>query len=56
MENKTPQENINMETSYSHDIEINGITYTVRSLFSSISGETVEDKIERLIKRDINAS
>lgn len=46
----------NVNISHSHDIEIGGITYTVVSHFSDRSDETAEDKIARLIKRDIKAS
>ena len=46
----------NVNISHSHDIEIGGITYTVVSHFNDKSDETAEDKIARLIKRDIKAS
>ena len=54
--NKTTEQNINKDISSSHEITIGGITYTVVSHFSNTSNETVEKKIERLIKRDITAS
>ena len=53
MKIKTTEQNINKEISSSHEIKIGGITYTVVSHFSDISNETVEKKIERLIKKDI---
>ena len=56
MNRKTTEHNTNKDISYKHYIEIGGITYKVISHFSDISNETAEDKIERLIKRDIKAS
>ena len=57
MNRKTTEQNIpNADISHSHEIEIGGIRYTVIAHFSDISNETAEDKIERLIKRDIKAS
>ena len=52
----TKHKTSNANISHSHYIEIGGITYTVISHFSDISKETAEDKIARLIKRDIKAS
>ena len=52
----TKHKTSNTDLSHSHDIEIYGITYTVVSHFSDKSDETAEDKIARLIKRDIKAS
>lgn len=46
----------NVNLSHSHNIEIGGITYIVVSHFSDKSDENAEDKIARLIKRDIKAS
>ena len=56
MKIKTTEQNISKDISSLHEIKIGGITYTVVSHFSDISNETVEDKIERLIKRDIKVS
>ena len=52
----TKHKTSNTDLSHTHDIEIGGITYTVVSHFSEKSHETAEDKITRLIKRDIKAS
>ena len=52
----TKHKTSNTDLSHSHDIEIGGITYIVVSHFSDKSDETAEDKITRLIKRDIKAS
>ena len=52
----TKHKTSNTDLSHSHDIEVGGITYTVVSHFSDKSDENAEDKIARLIKRDIKAS
>ena len=52
----TKHKTSNANISHSHDMEIGGITYTVVSHFSDKSDENAEDKIARLIKRDIKAS
>jgi hypothetical protein len=52
----TKHKTSNANISHSHDIEIGGITYIVVSHFNDKSDETAEDKIARLIKRDIKAS
>lgn len=52
----TKHKTSNTDLSHSHDIEIDGITYTVVSHFNDKSDENAEDKIARLIKRDIKAS
>ena len=52
----TKHKTSNANISHSHDMEIGGITYTVVSHFSDKSYENAEDKIARLIKRDIKAS
>ena len=50
---KTTEQNTKKEIFNSHEIKIGGITYTVVSHFDNKSNETAEDKIERLISRDI---
>ena len=50
---KTTEQRTNKEILNSHEIKIGDITYTVVSYFDDKSNETVEDKIERLISRDI---
>ena len=55
---KTTEQNIDIsnKTISEREITIGKITYTIVSHFSDTSKDTVEDKIERLIKRDLNAS
>jgi hypothetical protein len=50
---KTSEQNTNKEILNSHEIKIGDITYIVVSHFDNKSKETAEDKIERLISRDI---
>ena len=51
---KTTEQKTNKDNYInSHEIKIGDITYTVVSYFDDKSNETVEDKIERLISRDI---
>ena len=50
---KTTEQKTSKDISTSHEIKIDGITYTVVSHFDDKSNETAEDKIERLISRDI---
>ena len=39
-----------------HSISIGDMTYVIVSHFSDTSTDSVKDKIERLIKRDVSAS
>ena len=51
---KTTEQKTNKDNYInSHEIKMGGITYTVISHFDDKSKETAEDKIERLISRDI---
>ena len=44
------------QVTNTYSVKIDGITYTVVSHFNDKSDENAEDKIARLIKRDIKAS
>lgn len=50
---KTTEQKTSKDIINSHEIKIGDITYTVVSHFDNKSNETAEDKIERLISRDI---
>ncbi|MBO4866886.1 MAG: transposon-encoded TnpW family protein [Ruminococcus sp.] len=50
---KTTEQKTSKDISTSHEIKIGDITYTVVSHFDNKSKETAEEKIERLISRDI---
>ncbi|MBE6869850.1 MAG: hypothetical protein E7494_14040 [Ruminococcus albus] len=51
---KTTEQKTNKDNYInSHEIKIGDITYTVVSHFDDRSNETAEEKIERLISRDI---
>lgn len=53
---KEEKDNTTKNKPTEHSISIGGITYIVVSHFSESSADTAKDKIERLIKRDLNAS
>ncbi len=53
---KEEKDNTTKNKPTEHKLSIGGITYIVVSHFSESSADTAKDKIERLIKRDLNAS
>ena len=53
---KDKKNNTSKNKPTEHTISIGGVKYIVVSHFSESSADTAKDKIERLIKRDLNAS